>query len=93
MPNWGKCQSTFQNYFSNIEVAEMSNLEIPVPESDFNYVATLADQHSLQIVFEGKNIIRESDKTTWIYLGPYEARQMAAILLGFADSCDGGVDR
>jgi len=69
----------------------MSNLEIPVPESDFNYVATLADQHSLQIVFEGKNIIRESDKTTWIYLGPYEARQMAAILLGFADSCDGGV--
>ena len=93
MIDWNKCRETFATFFGHIEVAEMVNLEIPVPDADWHYTATLADDESLQLVIAGKDIVRDSDKTTWIYFDPHDARKLAALLLGFADAIEAGEHR
>lgn len=85
--NWEKTRATFKTIFADTQTAEMINIQVPVAEMDWDYTVTLENDDSLQIVVKG-DCFRESDKTAWIYFGAYEAREMAAILLGFADASD-----
>lgn len=83
--DWEKTRATFKTIFADTQTAEMINIQVPVAEMDWDYTVTLENDDSLQIVIKG-DCFRESDKTAWIYFGAYEAREMAAILLGFADA-------
>lgn len=85
--DWNKTRETFRTLFADTNTAGMININVPVAEMDWDYTVTLENDDSLQIVIKG-DCFRESDKTAWIYFGAYEAREMAAILLGFADASD-----
>ena len=92
MMDWDKTRNTFRTLFADQSTAEMINIQVPVAEMDWDYTVTLENDDSLQIVIKG-DCFRESDKTTWIYFGAYEARELAAILLGFADASDARKER
>ena len=87
MDAWEDLKTTLAGLFRNQRVAEHITLRFPVAEYDWSYDATLADK-TLLFVVEGKHIIRESDKTVWLYLDEYEARRMAALLLAYADATE-----
>ncbi len=85
--DWNKTRETFRTLFADTRTAGMININVPVPETDWNYTTTLEDDDSLLMVIEG-DVIRASDKTAWLHFSAYDAREMAAILLGFADASD-----
>lgn len=85
--DWNKTRETFRTLFADTNTAGMININVPVPETDWNYTTTLEDDDNLLMVIEG-DVIRVSDKTAWLHFSSYDAREMAAILLGFADASD-----
>lgn len=89
MSKWDELKAALVGLFRQKGVAEDVTLRFPVAEHDWSYDATLCDR-TLLFVVEGKNIIRESDKTVWLYLDEYEARRMAALLLAYADAMKDG---
>lgn len=94
MMDWDKTRATFEMLFDDVDTSEMVNTVVPVAECDWHYTVTLESEDSLQIVFEGAGVQFHHDMTdranssAWLFFGSYEARQLAAILLGFADASD-----
>lgn len=87
MMDWDKTRATFRTMFEDVRTAGIINIGVPVPEADWEYLVTLEDDDSLLMIIKG-DFIQESSKSGWLHFGAYEARELAAILLGFADSSD-----
>ena len=87
MSDWQQNRGTWRLFFGNESVASGVNIQVPIAEADWDYTVTLETENSLQIVISG-DVHRESDNTSWLHFGAYEARELAAILLGFADASD-----
>ena len=87
MRDWNKVRETFRTLFADRSTAEMINIEVPVAEMDWDYTVTLEGDDSLMMIIKG-DFIQESSKSGWIYFGAYEARELASILLGFADASE-----
>ena len=90
--DWDKIRATFEMLFDDTDAAGMVNIEVPVPEAEWDYTVTLENDDSLQMIIKG-DFFRRSDETGWIYFGSHDARQLAAILLGFADASDARKER
>lgn len=85
--DWNKTRETFRTLFADTHTAGIINIQVPVPEADWHYIATLEDDDSLLLVIKG-DFIQESSKSGWLHFGAYEARELASILLGFADASE-----
>ena len=92
MMDWDKTRATFEMLFEDVHTSGIINIQVPVPEADWHYTVTLEDDDSLLMIIKG-DFIQESSKSGWLHFGSYEARELAAILLGFADASDARKER